>query len=220
MRIVFNRRTWRRVLAAAGLSLIVSTGCSNRPAAIRPPSINASQAGRLAMEEYDTDGDGFVGGDELKSAPGLNAAIESLDTDGDGKVSADEVAERVKKWQSFGVGLTSVRYSVTIDGQPLPDADVTFDPEAFLGDEILVAKGKTNRRGLGSASIPRDMRPTEDSPPGLAYGLYKVRISKIVNGQEMIPSRYNEETILGQQVSIDNTATSRGTGITFDLESK
>ena len=37
-------------------------------------------------------------------------------------------------------------------------------------------------------------------------GLYKVRISKIVNGKETIPSRYNADTIFGQEVAFDDPA--------------
>jgi hypothetical protein len=34
-------------------------------------------------------------------------------------------------------------------------------------------------------------------------GLYNVRISKIVGGKETIPSKYNTETTLGQEVAND-----------------
>jgi hypothetical protein len=34
-------------------------------------------------------------------------------------------------------------------------------------------------------------------------GLYKVKISKKVNGKELIPAKYNEATVLGQEVAPD-----------------
>ena len=34
-------------------------------------------------------------------------------------------------------------------------------------------------------------------------GLYKVRISKVIGGQETIPRKYNAETILGQELAPD-----------------
>ena len=37
-------------------------------------------------------------------------------------------------------------------------------------------------------------------PPGVACGLYRVEISKLVDGKETIPAIYNTETILGKDV--------------------
>ena len=34
-------------------------------------------------------------------------------------------------------------------------------------------------------------------------GFYKVKISKRVNGKETIPAKYNEATLLGQEVAPD-----------------
>lgn len=208
----------RRVLMAAGLTVVMASGCSNRPATIGQPEISASRAGSLAMEEYDQDGDGLVGGAELESAPGLRAALATLDTDSDGKVSADEVTARVNAWKEFRTGVTTVRYRVVLDGSPLTNADVTFEPESFLGDSIQTAVGKTNDQGMGKASVPKANRPTPATPPGLALGLYKVRISKMVGGQETIPARYNEQTILGQQISPDDPSI-LSMSTTFVLES-
>jgi hypothetical protein len=56
-------------------------------------------------------------------------------------------------------------------------------------------------------------------PSGAHFGLYKVRISKIVNGKESIPSRYNSETILGQEISYDDPALKK-LGIVYALTSK
>jgi hypothetical protein len=155
------------------------------------------------MELYDTNGDGNVAGDELEKAPALKAALPRLDTNGDKGVSADEVADRVRAWQHAGIGLMSFGFTVTLDGNPLPDAVVTFEPEAFLGDEIQAASATTNQLGGSSATIPKEDRPDPSYPPGMQLGLYTVKVSKIVNGKESIPAKYNEATVFGQEVAQD-----------------
>ena len=135
-------------LAAVSMAAcIVLTGCSGGPARILPPSIDANAAAEQAMETYDTDGNGFVEGEELENAPGLQAAMATLDVDKDGKVSENEVVERIRAWRGTNVGITTIQCSVFMDGRPLSGASVTFDPEAFLGDEIQAATAVTGPMG-------------------------------------------------------------------------
>jgi hypothetical protein len=101
-------------------------------------------------------------------------------------------------------GLASVRCHVTLDGQPLVGAEVVFEPEEFLGEEIKTAAGKTNQFGDAAPTIPPEERPDPTLPGGAHFGLYRVRISKVTNGRELIPARYNKESILGQEVSYDD----------------
>ena len=189
--------------AALSVLALSICGCSSGPTKVEAPLIDPDSAAAQAMETYDTSGDGFVAGDELKNAPALRSAMETLDTDKDGRVSEKEIAERIRFWQSTRVGLGSVRCKVTLNGQPLEGAVVTFEPESFLGDEVLEAMGTTNFRGGVSPSIPKENRPHKDTPPGIQFGLFKVKISKLADGQETIPAKYNTETTLGQQVSRD-----------------
>jgi hypothetical protein len=197
----FSKQVPRFILL---FSLATFVSCSSGPAPVKQPSIDASQAGKLAMEMYDKNGDGKVDGNELENAPALKAALPRLDTNGDGAVSADEVAERVKVWKGMLTGMTSVACHVALNGQPLAGAKVTLEPEAFLGDEIKAAYGTTNQFGDTSLAIPKEQRPDPKLPGGAHFGLYKVRISKLENGKETIPARYNSETILGQEVSYDD----------------
>jgi len=134
-------------------------------------------------------------------------------------VSADEVAARVNAWKAMEVGMTLLRCRVTLDGEPLTNAKVVFEPEQFLGDEIKAAAGETNVYGDAGPVIPPEQRTDPKLPGGAHIGLYKVRISKIVNGKETIPARYNSETILGQEVSYDDPAI-KNRNMSFALKSK
>jgi hypothetical protein len=99
-----------------------------------------------------------------------------------------------------------VQCRITLDGQPLGGAKVTFEPESFLGDSIKTAVASTSMYGDAMPSISPEDRPDPKMPGGVHLGLYKVRISKMDNGKETIPIRYNTETILGQEVSYDDPA--------------
>jgi hypothetical protein len=170
---------------------------------VEQPAIDTSQAAGLAMKQYDSDGDGIVASDELHKAPGLRAALSRLDSNGDGGASADEVKARINKWQEMRTAVSLFAFTVTLDGRPLAGATVSFEPEEFLGDEIKAAGCVTNDFGRCGATIPDDQRPDPTSPPGMHFGLYRVKISKVVNGKETIPPKYNEQTILGQDVAAD-----------------
>ena len=199
------------------LLLATTVSCQRGPAVVKQPSISPSSAGKLAMEQYDTNGDGKVAGDELEKAPSLKAALPRLDTDGDGGVSADEVAARVKVWKDMESGMTLLPCRVLLDGQPLADAKLTLEPESFLGDEMKPAYGTTNQFGTVSPVIPKDQRPDPKLPGGAQLGLYKVRISKMVNGKETIPPRYNTETVLGQEVAYDDPGM-KSNSVTYALK--
>ena len=153
------------------------------------------------MELYDTDGDGSIDATELEAAPALRAAMRQLDTNGNGSVDAAELAARIEAWEESKIGLAPVQCSVKLDGRPLIGAEVVYETEPYLADAIPTAIGKTNKFGRAKMSIPKDQRPTADTPPGVRFGLYKVRISVLKDGKETIPARYNSDTTLGQEIS-------------------
>ena len=200
-----GRRPWP-ALAWMALVAVLLSSCAGGPDAVRPPSINAHAAADQALEMYDTNHDGFLAGDELNRVPGLKSAMATLDTDHDEKVSAGEIEERIRTWQGSQIGVARVLCSVTMDGHPLAEATVTFEPESFLGDEIQAGSGVTDALGVAYPRIPKEKRPVPDMPPGLQLGFYRVRVSKTVNGQETIPAIYNTETTLGQQIAPDDPA--------------
>ncbi len=184
-------RITRFGVAVVCIAVLVAFGCSRGPSRLHPPAINASSAGKQAIKQYDTDGDGKVAGEELERAPALKAALENLDTDGDGAVSAAEVTARVKAWQRSKLGRMSLSCTVTRGGRPFEGATVAFVPEEFLGDEIQPATGISNQRGMVMLSVATS---GPDDPPGVAPGLYRVEITKA--GVD-VPAKYNTETIFG-----------------------
>ena len=209
-----------RCLAAVSclFAIVLSAGCSSQSTWIEPPSVDAATSAAKAIELYDTDGDGKLNEAELEKAPGLKAAAKMVDLDNDGLVSESEISERILNWQATKAGLMSFPCTVTLNGQPLEGATVTFEPESFLGDSMQTAVTLTSPDGMGSPSIPKENRPSPQTPSGLQLGFYRVQVSKIVNGKETIPAKYNTETILGQQATGDDPAV-LGRRIRFDLKS-
>jgi hypothetical protein len=212
-----RRRLYQPLFLLA--ACLAVAGCSGGPSRVQPPSISASGAASQAIEDYDKDGDGSLAGSELDAAPGIKAAMATIDADKDGKVTADEIEQRIEAWQATKIGVMGITASFTLDGRPLTGAEVTFEPESFLGDELKPAIGDTGSSGSAMPSIPKDQRPTKDMGPGLQVGLYRVKVSKKVNGQETIPAKYNSETTLGQQVSTDDPAIA-GQRLRFELKTK
>lgn len=214
-----RRRQYAQVMLFGAACLVAAIGCSSGPSRIEPPSISASGAASEAMETYDKDGDGAIAGAELDAAASLKASMATLDTNKDGKVQEEEIVARIESWQETGGGSTLIPSRVTMDGKPVVGATVTFEPEAFLGDEMRTAVGETLSQGTTEVSIPKAERGSPDWPPGIQLGFFKVRISKQVNGAESIPAKYNTETTLGQQISGDDPAI-KSQLIKFDLTSK
>ena len=194
-------------VVVVGLAFLVGWGCSGRPSRVHPPSINASAAGPAAMEQYDTNKDGKVAGDELQKAPSLRDAIVRLDKNKDGGVSADEVTAMIEDWQTMKIGLMSLSCRVNYRGQPLVGASVVFEPEKFLGENVKACQGTVDQTGMVSLKIP------DNELPGVAPGLYLVRIT---SAQVKLPPAYNEQTVLGLEVS--NYAKNMEEGIVFNLK--
>ena len=77
--------------------------------------------------------------------------------------------------------------------KPLEGATVTYEPEPFLGPSYHSHQGQTASNG---AAV---LNPECEGYPGIYVGLYRVRVSKVVGGKEIIPMRYNVKTVLGSE---------------------
>ena len=203
-----HRRPW----CSLCLVLCCSIGCSGRKSRLAQPGIEAGAA-EAAIAEYDTNGDGAIGGDELNKVPALKASLKRADKNGDGKISADEIDERLAVWKNSQLALTRVVAVVRQGGRPLPDAEVTLVPEKFLGPDVKAAKGTTDATGSVHLKISTD--PDE---AGVHLGYYRVEVSKKkADGSEAIPARFNSETEFGLEVAPDDPNLDR---VVLDMSSR
>lgn len=194
------------------LVLTFTFGCSNSPPRLVGPKID-SGAAAAAVAKYDANGDGAIAGDELSKVPALKASLKRVDTNGDGKVSAEEIDARIAAWQKSGIGLTRPIAWVRQGGRPVPDVEVTFVPEDFLGPNIKPAHGGTDANGSAYVQISND-----PDGRGAALGYYRVQLSKKgPDGKEMLPPNCNTETEFGVEVTSEDPGLAR---LNFDIPSR
>ena len=197
------------------LSGLAMLGCSNKPDRIYPPAIDAVQAGKDAIQQYDTNGDGLIGGDELNKAASIKAALAKIDQDNDKQVSAEEITARINAWKESKIGITSLACRVSIDGKPAEGATVTFIPEKFLGPAVKPAKGIVSPQGMAMLTVD-DPALAAKRIQGAQCGLYRVEIT---SDKKSIPAKFNTDTTLGEEVAQDAAWAMRGTA-NFDLKTK
>ena len=185
-----------RLLLPAPAAAALASGCSSRPAPQWPELVPGDVAKR-AMDEYDKNHDGKIDAEELKASPALLEAMATMDVNHEGSLTEAKIAERVRKWLKGGTIVFNPLVSVSLDGQPLSGATVAFEPETFMGPAYKPTSAVTDAAGT--------CLPPGDDPkfPGLHVGLYRVRISKKVNGQETLPARYNASTELAREIAED-----------------
>ncbi len=187
-------------IVGACLSSIV--GCSRGPAAIHLPDVDPNLAAREAIELYDTNDDGTLSGTELTACPGILGHLKSYDTDGNGSVSQQEIEAQISQLRSSRVGITSLGVRVQLDGRPLKGAQVKLIPEKFLGEEVKVAWGTSNARGIAAMDIRDvDVPASEHGLRGVHYGTYKVEVT---HPDVPIPAMYNTQTTLGYETEKGN----------------
>jgi len=196
-----STRPLRALLGVA--AAVVLGGCSGLPDPPDKADLDPAKAGRLAIEEFDANKDGKIDSDEIKKSPGLMESLETMDDDGDGSLTAGEISQRVREWLDGGTNVFTESSTVYLDGEPLEGATITYDPEDFLEPGLQPTSGVTDATG---SAFPQGQ---DAKYPGLYPGVYSVRISKVVDGRETIPARYNTETILGKEIGFDAPSTHR-----------
>ncbi len=201
-----------RTLYACAILTLVILGCSQLPSGPSRPSFDPDASGAQAIEEYDANSDGKIDLTEAEQSPGLLRAFPRVDQDGDSALTATEIADRVRYYKSASTTIVSGGVQVFAGNRPLDGATVTFEPEAFLGDAFTPSSGETD--GAGNTSLSG----ADAEFPGIYLGMYRVRISRIVDGKETIPVQYNSETTLGHEAADDIPNVS--TGIQFRIRMK
>jgi hypothetical protein len=214
------------VVLTSGVFLIA--GC-DRGAKVPLPSLNPAAIAKAAMDEYDTNKDGKISGEELDKCPALRSALARLNpasanaVGADGSVTkgptaankaeikeegltAEMIQNAVQGWVTKRLGRVTYTCQVYHNGKPLQGALVKFVPEKFMGSGIAPAEAITGETGGGSVSIPKA------TPPGISVGFYRIEITK---DGENIPAKYNTETTLGSAAFGPNGT---GTGATFNLK--
>jgi len=190
------------VLLSLSVGLLIGCSGTNR---LELPDYPA-KAGQAAIDAYDTNGDGALGGDELSQAPGLAASLSHVDADGDGRLTAEEIENRIQHWREVDIAQVGVPCEVTLDGAPLANARIEFDPEPFLGPKVKPARGTTGP--TGGAAISMSAEDLDDVRfPGVACGWYKIRVT---SDDQPIPARYNTDTTLGCEVALNTHWTTPG----------
>jgi hypothetical protein len=185
---------WRLLAVAAVMVLLV--GCGRFAKSPGKPALSPEKSAEQAMQEYDSDGNGSISVEEAAASPGLTAAFEKIDKSADGELSAQEIVDRINYYKNATSWVINGQIRIIHKRRPLVGATVTFEPEPFLGPSFKVCSGVTDDRG--EAFIKGD-----DALPGIYLGFYRVKVNKEVNGKEILPAKYNEETELGFEANND-----------------
>lgn len=184
---------------AAVLLLLTCAGCSGSPARVHAPEFDPAAAAAKAIELHDKNGDSRLSQEELADCAGLRVLLARCDANADKALERDEVAAGVQTWVDDRLGMVQVGFRVLLDGQPLPGAEVSLEPEPSLAETIPTAQGTASDAGSGDLqsdpqTLPEQVRQLRVVRPGV----YRVRIT---HPTRKIPARYNTQTELGLEVS-------------------
>lgn len=174
-----------RPLAAASIVCVI--GCSQGAARVAVPDYDPDQIGAKAIELFDADGDGALSKGERSKAKSLDSAASRLDADGDGRLTADEIAARIDEYVEFRVGLAPVMVTLQKGGRPVVNAVVTYEPEEFMGSEIVPGQGTTNEEGRTVISVGAEHLPSPRHS-GVRPGFYRVRV-QLADGS--VPEKFD-----------------------------
>ena len=203
------------VVTLSAALLFASTSCSQLPERIEMTELNPSAAAERAIQQYDTNGDGALSEDEYSKSPVLARARQQFDSDGDGSITQADIEARLQSWLDNEIALQVLPVQVMWRDRALSDATVRFVPEEFLGDAFRPAEGVTDSYGIANIVHAPEDRPDPEYPQGVRVGLYRVEVTKQEDGKQIIPTKYNEETTLGQEVA--SGAAGTGQMISFNL---
>jgi hypothetical protein len=187
----------RTALSLAAASMFC--GCSRGPSPAPLPPVEPDKAAATALATLDRNGDGRLDAAELAGSPGLQEILKTLKSQEPGHadgLTREDITHRMEAWQRDPARIMDASYRVLLDNEPLADATVTFEPELCLGDAYKPYSGVTDKNGLVQIAGP------VPNMPGLYVGIYRVRVSKLRDGHETIPARYNAATTLGREIAV------------------
>ncbi len=156
-------------------SSVFATGCAQTPSRVELPAYSDG-AGSAAVAEYDTNKDGKISGAELAKSASLQAAIEQIDTNADKAITADEIDARIGQWREQKVALMPVSCKVLLNGTPVENAKVTFQPEAFLGGQLHPATGETDADGVAKIKLAPEHVKDAKFDGFVPTGFYKISV--------------------------------------------
>ena len=131
---------------------------------------------------------------------------------GNGKLTSSEISTRIATYNSLNFGLTAVTCTITLDGQPLANAQVRFEPEEFMLGAISPAVGITDGAGWVAP------RKEGSEFPAMQVGMYRIRLSRKEGDMETIPAQFNTESRFGVEIAPDVPDQERG--FTLDLKAR
>lgn len=167
---------------------------------VQAPRVDPQAAADKAIELYDANQDQQLDSEELARCPGIKVMLTLYDQDNNGRVDRAEIAQRLGDLLKNRVGLTQLRSHVTYRGRPLPDANVVFEPEPYLDDDVQTAHGTTDAHGSAQMCIAEELLPENLRKMKLVhYGTYRVRIT---HPTIKLPAKFNSETTLGYETKI------------------
>jgi hypothetical protein len=191
-----------RILGLVAIVLTLLSGCSGKPGALHPPSVNPAKASHAAVHDFDRNGDGTLSKEEWSASPELSAVAAQYDSNHDGTLDVDEIRGGIEIWQENAVGPRQMPFTVKLDGRPLTGATVKLVPASFFGPEMKGASCESGAGGGGMLAMAREDMPKNAPEMALVQpGLYRVEIS---HPTLKVPTRYNTETTLGIEVTSGN----------------
>jgi hypothetical protein len=194
-------------------ALFLAIGCGKRPEKIVVPSFSPGAAAAAALKAYDKNANNSIESGELAECPALQMAIQRIDKDGNGKLTDTEISERIATYNALGANSMMARsFVVTLDGMPVANANVRFEPEEFMLGSIKPAVGVTDNAGRVSP------RKEGSEYPSMQVGMYRIKISRREGETETIPAQFNSESKQGIEIAPDVPGQERG--MTLDLRTR
>jgi hypothetical protein len=195
------------------LSLLAWTGCGSGRAAIPPVDVDIEDIVRQMMSKYDTNKNGALSQSELAAFPPLEQCLVGCRRDLGDEISAQQLDKKLRVIFDPRSALVSANCVVRRNGQPLSGAEVRFVPLAVFDEVLPVATGLTDAKGVAMiAAAPEELPSAAPNVRLMPPGLYLVEIS---HPTMKIPAKYNEQTVLGKEVSSETVY--RG-GLAVDLK--